>query len=81
MSRIGRPDFRCRKLGHLGRSGSRPAGLDFYSALITPPQPFAEAERKASPNGLSINLFCASCLRPNRTFPFLPGDPGSGHGL
>jgi hypothetical protein len=27
-----------------------PIGLDFSSALITPPQPFAEAERKASPN-------------------------------
>jgi hypothetical protein len=26
-----------------------PTDLDFYSALITPPQPFAEAERKASP--------------------------------
>jgi len=35
------------------RVHARPAWI-FYSALITPPQPFAEAERKASPNGLSI---------------------------
>jgi len=39
-----------------------PTDLDFYSALITPPQPFAEAERKASPNGLSIIRICANCL-------------------
>jgi hypothetical protein len=32
------------KLGHLGWPGFIPGRLDF-SAFITPPQPFAEAER------------------------------------
>jgi len=45
-----------------------PIDLDFCSALITPPQPFAEAERKASPNTLSINPFCGNCLRPKTHF-------------
>jgi hypothetical protein len=36
--------------GHLQRAaGQTPVRLDFVWALITPPQPFAEAERKASP--------------------------------
>jgi len=33
------------KLGHLGWPGLIPGRLDFFSAFITPPQPFAEAER------------------------------------
>jgi len=36
--------------GHLERAaGQTPVRLDLFWALITPPQPFAEAERKASP--------------------------------
>jgi len=44
--RIG-PDrtFADGKIGHLGWPGLIPGRLDFFSAFITPPQPFAEAER------------------------------------
>src|SRR6266481_4987637 len=35
----------------------------FLVGLVTPPQPFAEAERKASPNGPSIIRFPVNCLR------------------
>jgi hypothetical protein len=44
--RIG-PDrtFAVGKLGHLGWPGFVPRAAGFFSAFITPPQPFAEAER------------------------------------
>src|SRR6516225_9791194 len=40
-----------------------PVRLDFFEAFITPPQPFAEAERKASLNVRSIIRFTANSLR------------------
>src|ERR1700722_8343414 len=59
-----RPDrtFAAGKLGHAGGScdvGDLPEGI---RGLVTPPLPFAEAERKASPNGPSIIRFPAKCL-------------------
>src|ERR1051325_4897188 len=70
--------FAARSFGHLRRSGLRPDRPGFYSALITPPQPFAEAERKASPNGLSIIRICANCLWRFVTFTCQTGVSGLG---
>src|SRR4029453_9005531 len=52
----------------------------FLVGLVTPPQPFAEAERKASPNGLSIIRFPANCLRPKTGFSVVPR-PAQGLGV
>src|SRR4051812_29195482 len=43
-----RPDIRGRKLGHRSRPAP-PVDVKKISGLVTPPPPFAEAERKASP--------------------------------
>jgi hypothetical protein len=50
--------FTAGKLGHLnGPALGRRSAWIFFEAFITPPQPFAEAERKASPNNASIIRF------------------------
>src|ERR1700736_5522142 len=53
-----RPDrgFAAGELGHLGRIRLfTPIRLEIIRGLVTPPLPFAEAERKADPNGLKHN--------------------------
>src|ERR1043165_10052210 len=44
----GRPAISGRKLGHRSRP-ALPVDVKKISGLVTPPPPFAEAERKASP--------------------------------
>src|SRR5262249_21307499 len=52
------------KHGHLGEPRQNSLALAWpLLGLVTPPQAFAEAERKASPNGASIIRFPAGCLR------------------
>src|SRR4051794_3655018 len=46
--------------------------------LVTPPQPFAEAERKASPNGQSIIRFPANSTAETRIFTAPSPDQGFG---
>jgi len=56
-----RPDrtFTAGKLGHLNGPALGRRSAWILEAFITPPQPFAEAERKASPNRTSIIRFDA----------------------
>src|SRR5450755_3407321 len=63
-----RPDIRCRKAWPPGRKARYRRSSEKFRGLVTPPLPFAEAERKASPNGLSIIRFPAKCLRLKSDF-------------
>src|SRR6266852_5033662 len=70
-----RPDrtFAAGELGQLLRIRRQaPIRLQIIRGLVTPPLPFAEAERKVGPNALSIIRFLANCLRLKLDFSLRP---------
>src|ERR1700687_424965 len=69
-----RPDrrFAAGELGHLGRIRLfTPIRLEIIRGLVTPPLPFAEAERKADPNGIKHNT--VPCKLPTAQIEFSHG--------
>src|SRR5664279_5823952 len=77
--RIGRPDIRCRKAWPPLRIRLiSPTRLQVVRGLVTPPLPFAEAERKASLDRFSIIRFPADCLRQESDFSLAEAAQGLG---
>jgi hypothetical protein len=71
-----RPDrrFAAEELGQQCGLGCQPIRLEIMKGLVTPPLPFAEAERKAGRNGLEHNtVFVKLPTIQIGTFPLAAG--------